>query len=268
MTTQMDGGRGLNYAACRYGGSRLTFRGPPRSLDRRHIAFVGGSETCAREVDHPFPALLEERLGEVCINLGQHNGSVEAFLHDTLVPKACADAALTVLCVTGAGNLSNRLYSVHPRRNDRFLKASPMLRSLFPEVDLAEICFTRHLLLSLMTASPSRFAVVREELRIAWIARMRTFLDRIGSNVLLVWFAPQRPPKEGGREEEGTLGREPLFVSRRMVETLRPLVRDIVVVPPGPEGAGLDEVAHERAAAALLEPIRSLLPPIGVRASA
>ena len=43
---------------------------------------------------------------------------------------ALAVARLTVLQVTGAQNMSNRFYSVHPRRNDRFLKASPLLRAM------------------------------------------------------------------------------------------------------------------------------------------
>lgn len=247
---------------CRYGSSRLSFRGPARPLDGRHIAFVGGSETVARGVAEPFPALLEGALGEVCINFGQHNASVEAFLHDPVVADACRDATVTVVAATGAANLSNRLYAVHPRRNDRVVRASASLRVLFPEVDFAEICFTRHLLLTLHAAAPDRFGIVREELRIAWIARMRTLLDRIGPRAVLLWLAPHPPPSETGPEpEEGPLGRDPLFVSAPMVEGLRPLVQEVVVVPSGPGGGGPDQAAHQRAAEALAAPIRALLPP-------
>jgi hypothetical protein len=247
------------YAPCRYQGSRLLFRGPPSPLDGRHVAVLGGSETLGRRIAEPWPALLEGALGVPCANLAQWNGSVEAFLHDTLIPKACADAALTVIALTGAGNVSNRLYSVHPRRNDRFLRASPQLRRLYPEVDFAEICFTRHLLMALRAASEERFEVVREELRTAWLARMRTFLDRIGRDVVILWFAPQLPPSEEPGEE-GPLGRDPLFVSRRMVDALRPLVRAVVVAPPAPPGETAEE-AQARAAAALVRPLREILPP-------
>jgi hypothetical protein len=246
---------------CRYGSSRLFFRGPERPLGGRHIAFVGGSETVARAVARPYPALLEEAMGEVCVNFGQHNGSVEAFLQDTLVPKACSDAAVTVVTAMGAQNVSNRLYSVHPRRNDRFLRASNSLRKIYPGLDLSDVHFTRHLLMALRAAAPDRFEVVEEELRIAWFARMRTFLDRIGPRVVLLWFASHLPPEEGAREEvEGPLGRDPLFVTRPMLEALRPLVREIVVVPPAPPGEDPED-AHFRAAEALVEPLGRLLPP-------
>lgn len=234
----------------------------PRLIEGRFIAFLGGSETSARRVAVPYPALLERELGEPCLNFGLHNGSVEAALRDPAVLLACRQAVLTVVSVTGAGGLSNRLYSVHPRRNDRFTRPSDTLRLLMPEVDFAEICFTRHLLGTLRAVAPDRFARVRAELRTAWLARMRMLLDTIGPRVLLLWFASV-PPDEEEAEDSGPLGPEPLFVSAPMLRVLEPMVRATVVVPRAP----LDEAAHAAAAAALLTPIRALLPPKGERAA-
>jgi hypothetical protein len=152
----------------------------------------------------------------------------------------------------GAANLSNRLYAVHPHRNDRFLGPSPALRVLFPEVDFAEICFTRHLLLALHEAAPDRWGIVREELRIAWVARMRALLARLPPAILL-WPTPEA----SGGAEEGPLGPDPLFVTADMVEGLRPLVREVVAVTVGPRP---DAAAHERIAAALEGPVRAHLP--------
>ncbi len=246
---------GLGHERCRYGSSRMLFRGPQRPLEGRHVAFVGGSGTYGRSLARPFPDLIEEELGEACINFGQVNASIEAFLNDPWVGGACRDAALTVVELTGAANLSNRLYTVHPRRNDRFLRASPSLRAIYPDVDLAHICFTRHLLVHLHEAAPDRFDIVRDELQMAWLARMRTFLDRVGPRVLLVWAAPQ-PPEEGAGPDD-PLGADPLFVTRPMLEALRPLVRDVLIVPAGP--ADDEAAAHRRVAAALLGPIRASL---------
>ena len=263
MIRQTLSSEGWGFAPCRYGSSRLTFRGPPRPLDGRHIAFVGGSETVGRNVEEPFPMLIEQELGEVCVNFGLANASVEASLDDPLVGNACRDAVLTVVTVTGAANISNRLYSVHPRRNDRFLKPSASLRAVFPEVDFTEICFTRHLLMTLHATAPERFEVVREELRIAWGARMRTFLDRIGPRVVMVWF-----PSGPATGKEGPLGSDPLFVTEAMVAALRPYVRAVVAVPQGKPGEN-PAAAHMRAAAALTGILRAELPMTGsVRASA
>lgn len=251
----------------RFGGLRWEFRDGSRSMDERFIAVLGGSETCARRVAAPYPALLERELGEPCLNFGQHGASIEAAMREPALLLACRQAAVTVVAVTGAAGLSNRLYSVHPRRNDRFTRPSDTLRLLMPEVDFAEICFTRHLLGTLRAAAPDRFIRVRAELRTAWLARMRMLLEAIGPRVVLLWFASV-PPDEEEAEEGGPLGPDPLFVSAPMLRTLEPMVQATVVVPPSmPEGGPLDEAAHERAAAALLGPIRALLPPQEERAA-
>lgn len=248
--------------SCRYGSSRLRFRGPARPLEGRHIAFVGGSETLGRSLARAYPDLVEEALGEVCVNLGQVNASIDVALQDTLIANACRDAALTVMSVTGAANLTNRLYSVHPRRNDRFLRPADPLRLQFPEVDFADICFTRHLLMRLWETDPVRFAAVRTELQAAWSARMRSFIDRIGPDVILLWFAPHSAPSEAELVDTTPQGPDPLFVTQEMLAELRPLVRDVVFVPPCPpsnEHEPLGMTAHRMAADALLPPVRAAL---------
>jgi len=240
-----------------YEGSRLQFRGPLRRLDGRHLAFVGGAATRGWGVAQPYPSLLEAELGAPCANFGLRHASAEAFLLDPVVGRACREARLCVMEAMGAANLSNRFYTVHPRRNDRFLRASGALRAIFPEVDFVEICFTRHLLTRLHEADAERFALVREELRIAWEARMRVLLERIGPRVLLLWPEPRW-------EAVAPLGAEPLFVTGTMVETLRPLVRDVVRV----RDPGTDAAAHREVAAALLGPMRAGLGEEGLRASA
>lgn len=251
------------FEACRYGSSRLTFRGPPRSLSGPHIAFIGSNETVAKQVEFPYPALLEAMLGEVCINLGQTNASVDAFQNDTLVPNVCRDALVTVMAVMGAANMSNRLYSVHPRRNDRFIKPSASLRALYPDVDFHEICFVRHLLSTLHATSPKNFEVVRQELREAWIARMRTFLDRIGPNVILLWITPEtQGDATGSAAAPVPLGEDPLFVTRSMVEAVRSLARDVVSLrlPRTAEPNGLADVdMHHDIAEALLPSLQAAL---------
>ena len=79
------GEAGLSYAPCRYGTSRILFRGPRRPLDGRYIAFIGGTETYGRFIENPFPALVEAALGDVCVNFGMINASVDAFANEPTV---------------------------------------------------------------------------------------------------------------------------------------------------------------------------------------
>ncbi len=220
MSIERTGAAALDYLPCRYGNSRLLFRGPRRSLDRPYVLFLGGSATYGKFVRQPFPNLVEHALGQDCVNLGCLNAGIDAFLHDPDVLNIANGAMLTVFELPGAQNLSNRFYRVHSRRNDRFLSASPLLQAIYREVDFTEFSFNKHMLGRLQTVSPDRFETVREELRQAWLGRMRLLLSAIRSNVVLLWLTSGRP--------SGPLGPDPLLVCPDMVASLRDLVLDVV----------------------------------------
>ncbi len=226
------GEAGLSYAPCRYGLSRIFFRGPRRPLDGKYVAFVGGTETYGKYIEFPFPALIEPSLGEVCVNLGIVNASVDAFIHDPSIVSICHDADLTVLQIMGAQNLSNRFYKVHPRRNDRFLSASTVLGALYSDVDFSDFTFTRHMLSTLYARSPERFEILRVELQNAWVARMRLMIEQLGPRVVLLWFADAPLTDDPWNVRPHPFRADPLFVTRTMVETLRPRVLDIVEAQP------------------------------------
>ena len=233
----IDGG-GLHYAPCRYGMSRIFFRGPKRRLDSPYIAFVGGTETFGKFIDKPVPALVEKDIGMTCVNLGCVNGGVDAFVNDPTIMGMCNDAELTVVQIMGANYMSNRFYSVHPRRNDRFLRASTVMEAIFNDVDFADFTFTRHMLSTLHTMSPERFDIVVSELREAWVARMKNMLSQIGQRAVLLWFSKTPMTDNPWDQNDNPLQVDPLFVTASMVNELRPLVRDIVVANPSDVARG------------------------------
>ena len=53
MSIQHSRQRVLDYEHCRYGQSRISFRGPKKNLKGRFIAFLGGSETYGKFVRKP-----------------------------------------------------------------------------------------------------------------------------------------------------------------------------------------------------------------------
>jgi hypothetical protein len=240
MTCNNNGRSGLDYLPCRYGRSRLLFRGPKRRLEGEYALFLGGTETYGRFVERPFPALIEEATGLRCLNLGLQNAGIDAFLNDPTVMDAAQRARVTVVQVMGAQNLSNRFYAVHPRRNDRFLHASGMLKQLVRDVDFVEFSFNRHMLSTIRRLSVERYQIIQQELREAWLARMRHLLKGIGGRTILLWFSDHAPQEEGARGDtaglEGNdgLGGDPLFIDRPMIEALRPLVTAVVEVSASP----------------------------------
>jgi hypothetical protein len=220
---------GLDYLPCRYGSSRLLFRGPHRRLDGRYVVAVGGTETYGKYVERPYPDLLGERIGLPVANFGAVNAGIDVFASDRAVLDACSGARAVVLQAMGAHNLHNRFYSVHPRRNDRFLRAAPELRALYPDIDFTEFSFTRHLIQTLVETGPDRFAPVLDDLRAAWLTRMTAFLDAVRAPVVLLWMAERLP------EEPSALHRasDPLFVTSGMIDDIRPRLAGVVVAARG-----------------------------------
>jgi hypothetical protein len=236
MTYDTMGRAGLDYLPCRYGRSRLLFRGPRRSLEGDYALFLGGSETYGRFIPQPFPALIEAETSVRCVNFGLQNAGIDAFLNDATVMEIAGKARVTIVQVMGAQNMSNRFYAVHSRRNDRFLNASEMMKQLFRDVDFTEFAFNRHMLSTIFSLSPDRYQMIREELREAWLARMRHLLQGINGRTVLLWFSAHQP--EAGHSDGHTaqltgrdeLGRDPLFIDRSMIELMRPLVTEVVEV--------------------------------------
>lgn len=255
MSFERGGRSSLDYEPIDYPGSCLRFRGPAVPLDAPHLLCLGGTETFGRFVDVPFTAQLADITGRPVANMGVLNAGLDLLTSDPAIvaAQACADAI--VLQITGAQNISNDFYSVHPRRNDRFIEASADLRTLYGDVDFTEFHFVRHMLTHLRGKSKTRFASVLAELRQTWVARMTTFLTEAAVPVHLLWIGnsdPDRAPA-GGQ----SLGADPLFVTRAMLETAGALASSttMVVLDEGagtPSTRGMTFGPMEEAAARLL----------------
>lgn len=260
MTFDTLGPGALDYLPCRYGASRLLFRGPRRDLNAPYVAFVGGTETYGKFIAKPFPALVEERLGMTCANFGLPNAGIDAFAHDPFVPGATVKSEVTVLQVMGAQNMTNRFYTVHPRRNDRFVSASTLLRTIYREVDFADFHYNRHLVTELARVSPERFATVRAELQAAWSARMRLMLKQIVGKSVVLWFSDHEPRSQENTMVNDDLTGDPLFITREMMDEVASLATHVieVVASPQAQAAGTDGMVYAEmesvAAAEMLGP--------------
>jgi len=218
MAFAYPGDGSLDYFRCNYGKSGLVFRGPQQQLDVPFCVALGGTETYGKFVPRPFPALVQDITGRRQINLGCMNAGPDVYLNDPDILQIASGAELVVMQVFGALNLSNRLYAVHPRRNDRFLRASSWLQSLYSDVDFTEFHFTRHMVQTLQAVSAERFEVVVAELRAAWIERMTQLLRQIRSPTLLLWMAGHAPDRKGATPDVYT---DPLLVNVTMIEKVR-----------------------------------------------
>lgn len=253
MSFEKAGTGAMSYFPCRYGSSRLLFRGPKRELGGDYCAAIGGTETYGRFIPKPFTTLVEEEMGMPIVNLGCVNAGIDVFVNDSTVMELAAGAKVTVIQALGAHNMSNRFYVVHPRRNDRFLRASAMLKALYPGVDFTEFHFTRHMLCTLKEKSATAFEIVVAELQMAWQARMRMLATRLPGHKVLLWLSMRSPDAE---QHADGLGEDPLFVTRQMLDTVRPYFTRVVEVAASPaamangtEGMMVAEMEQPAAAA-------------------
>ena len=212
---------GLDYGHCRYGTSRLRFRGPPARAARPYTVALGGSATFGKFVAQPWPRLLEKLTGVRTVNLGCMHAGATAFADDASLMSICSGAEATVLQITGAHCLDNSHYSLHPRRNDRFIDATAKLRALYPEIDFTEFHFVRHMLSALEAASHERFMQVVAGLKREWVERTRDVLRAIDAPVILLWMADRGPDTPNTPMAELLRRDDPLFVDRDMIETVR-----------------------------------------------
>ncbi|MEO0403120.1 MAG: DUF6473 family protein, partial [Pseudomonadota bacterium] len=111
-----------------------------------------------------------------------------------------------------------------------FVEASALLRAIYRDVDFTEFNFTNHMLQRLNLISPDRFQPVLEELRTAWIARMRLVLSQIPGKTVLLW-ASTASPEDIGDDFDA----DPAFVTRTMLDTVIPMATDYVEVIASPD---------------------------------
>ncbi|WP_246097305.1 DUF6473 family protein [Ruegeria faecimaris] len=272
MSYHQAGSGRLEHDVCQYGESRLWFRGPMRSLEKSFVACAGGTETFGRFVEQPFAAVLEERLDRRCLNFGSLFCGVDALCDDTELRGLLNQAELCVVQLSDILGQSNRFYRVHPRRNDRFLAPTEDLKSLYPEIDFADVHFVHHLMILLQGRNDARFEVIAEELRRNWIDRIGGLVEALEAPVVLLNLQVLREA-ESDQPKHGA----DIRITPQMIEALRPLSAEIVEVTVSVSGQSdeledmlfgtlqqpmaeymIGPAAHRSIADALVGPIRNL----------
>lgn len=258
MAFEYLGDNALDYQPCRYSGSKHLFRGPKKSLDGDYCAVIGGTETYGRFVERPFADLLETFSGRTTVNLGRMHAGPRSFVDDPGVIGICKKAQMTVIQLTGVQNMSNRFYEVHSGRNDRFVRATDLLYSIYENLDVTDVHFTGHLLSLLHKQSAEKFQHVVRGLREDWTSQMNLLIATIGRPVVLLWLADREPGQAG---DTLNLMRRPYLMNEEILASVVPRAAQLVeVVASGEEiDAGFNRMIfnqlEEPAARMMLGPI-------------
>ena len=209
----------FDYKLYRFGRSRQVFRGPQPDLRGRFISFIGASNTFGRYNDDPFPSVIGNELDVKTLNLGTDGAGPGFFLGDPEVIQAASAAEVCVVQVMCASALSNRMFSVRPRRNMRLHAVSDLLIGIYPEVEFDRFSFVHAMLKHLQALDENRFKLVVNEMKNAWIGRMQTLLTAVETKTIMFWFS-QRDPDEHN-SETGAPQYYPHFIDRSMIDSVK-----------------------------------------------
>lgn len=180
--------RPIDFSVCQYGRSSFLLRGRKIHTHEPFWVCLGGAKTYAETVVTPFATQLERRFGVPVINMGIGQSGPDAFWGDPDLMDLINRADLVIAEPPSVMHQSNRFYQVHPRRNDRFIRPSEDLVTLFPEVDFTDCHFTKHLLCKLSLCDPKRFQRVKDDILATRQEKMNVLLNHAKTSFL--WYLP------------------------------------------------------------------------------
>ncbi len=120
----------FSYPTQRIGGARLPIRPIPKTLQRDYVVFLGSDDTYGCHLSHPFSHLIEDATGIQTVNLGCVGARVDAFQQNHGIIDMCQGARLVFIEAVGAEAMSNRLYRVDVRNNQRLIRVTKYLKAL------------------------------------------------------------------------------------------------------------------------------------------
>ncbi|WP_135450798.1 DUF6473 family protein [Tabrizicola caldifontis] len=188
--------------------------GRPVDPSRPFIALLGGLQLAGEDPAQSFAELIGSAAGLKTVNLAAPHAGPDYYLSNPALLETAARAVLVVILLPWPGALTTPYYRVHSRRNDRVVATTPALRALFPEVELAEIHYVRHLHQVLERMDAGRHAQVARSVHNTWLLRMGEMLDRLTAPRILL--SPGWPPPPSACGET-----DPYMVDRPLQEALR-----------------------------------------------
>ena len=212
----------FDYKTYRFGRSRQIFRGPQPVLRGKYIAFLGSSYTFGRYADLPYSDLVGQTMEAATVNLGAEGAGPGFFLGDPEVRGTASNASVSVVQIMSAAAISNRMFTVRPRRNARLHEVSDLLIGIYPEVDFERFSLTKPMLRHLRELDESRFRLVMNEMKNAWIGRTQTLLSALECKTILLWFSQRAPEDQFSNPDDPTQMHYPYYVDRAMIEAVKP----------------------------------------------
>ena len=226
----------IDYQCHELPGTGLWFRGPaPEKLEAGgYFTAIGAAQTFGCFCDHPYPALLEKRLGVPALNLGYSGAGPGFFLRNDEMIRVINESAFCIVQVMSGRSTSNSLLdnpeglAYGRRRSDGTPATAERIFDDAIAHELARIPLMPRraknaILKKLRLPLPAVRRLV-EESRQNWCESYRALLDAITTPTILFWFSTRTPDYRPSYHRQGPLfGKYPQLIDTATLDQVKPL---------------------------------------------
>ncbi len=209
--------------------TNLTFRGPrPASMAQgRYFTCLGAAQTFGRFCDHPYPTLLEQRLGLAALNLSHPGAGASFFLRHQSLLEDINRSRFVIVQIMSARSEGNSEYESRGserllrKRDGAIVRGDDAFANLLGEEALIQLPRggTRYFFLPIVT---DRIRRIVRETRQNCIDSHLALLDRITVPKILFWMSARTPDyRDRYYTVHHLLNGYPQLVNRQMVTAIR-----------------------------------------------
>jgi len=216
--------------------SGIQFRngGGDHFRDSEYFCCLGAAQTLGCFCEHPYPALLEKRLGLPALNLGYGGAGPEFFVRQEKLHPRMRSGRFAVIQVMSGRSQSNSLFEsggleyLERRSDGRRLGGNDAYAELLDGPAWLGRFGRVGRVAARRLGRPALRRVV-EETRRAWVESCRELIRIIDRPTVLLWFSKRTPDYPTDFTTLGRLfGEFPQLVTREMVEEVAALCTEYV----------------------------------------
>lgn len=202
---------------------------PGKLQDKQFVTCLGAAQTFGALCRQPFPALIQESIGQPVLNLGFGGAGPSFFLNDPELINVVNRSSLAVVQVMSARSTSNSLFQstgtdfVLRRSDGKQFAAEQIFVSLLKQGQgIGPFRPKRFLPRIMATIGQQKVKRIVRECRESYLEEYSELLGRIKVPKVLLWISKRAPEYQERYAAIGELFAEfPQLVNRGMVEQLR-----------------------------------------------
>jgi MoaA/NifB/PqqE/SkfB family radical SAM enzyme len=198
------------------------FRGPSPGgkIPKDFVSCIGAAQTFGRFVEHPYPALLQQKIAELpVLNLGLPGAGPAAYLLSPSIIELVNNGNSAIIQIFSGRSASNRHFKSSGFSNGKRISDGADISALNAFIEIYQ------------NYTLDQIKDIVEETTVNWLADFKVLLEQIRVPKILLWFSVKAPPQTHNLESrESLLGSFPHLVTQELLTDLTPYAQKYVEV--------------------------------------